>query len=262
MDRRGRLPIRWTYQAPSAINTNPAAATEEYGMMILRWRRIYNLVFENNVVKSFLRAIPGFEDYTLIGKAWYHTTEEKRRVPVWDTLVFDMPASGHSLSMLRIPKVIVETVPDGPLTRDAGLLLSLLRDRERTGIALVTLAEEMPANEARELASKLEAELEIRPDALIVNQVYPDHFAPGSPSRVVLDALRAASAPLPMPLPPLLAQADVATARRDVQRQHLAELEKMVMPLIELPILFEEIRRPQIAALAETLAASLGTTPS
>lgn len=93
------------------VNSTAAAALEEYGLMILKFRTAYEMVFENRVTKAFLRAIPGLDDYALLGKAWFHTTEQKRGKPAWDTVVFDMPASGHSLSMLRIPKVIMETVP-------------------------------------------------------------------------------------------------------------------------------------------------------
>src|SRR6185369_6757696 len=113
------------------------------------------MVFENRVTKAFLRAIPGLDDYSLIGKAWFHVEEEKRGKPVWDTVVFDMPASGHSVSMLRIPWVIIDTVPEGPLTRDARTVRQLLCDPARTSVVLVTLAEEMPVNEAIELESKL-----------------------------------------------------------------------------------------------------------
>ena len=93
------------------VNTTPAEALHEYGLMILKFEKVYQMVFENRITKAFLRAIPGLDDYAILGKAWFHTTEEKRGKPIWDTVVFDMPASGHSMSMLRIPWVILETVP-------------------------------------------------------------------------------------------------------------------------------------------------------
>src|SRR5438067_6588764 len=61
-----------------AVNTNPAAALAEYGMMVLKFKSIYEMVFENRVTRAFLRAVPGLDDYALLGKAWFHTTEEKR----------------------------------------------------------------------------------------------------------------------------------------------------------------------------------------
>ena len=82
--------------------------------------------------------------------------------------MFDLPASGHSVSMLRIPWVITDTVPEGPLTRDARTINQLLTDPKRTMALIVTLAEEMPFNEAIELEQKLTA-LGIVPQHVICN---------------------------------------------------------------------------------------------
>ncbi len=220
-----------------AVNTNPAAALTEYGLMILKFRSVYEMVFENRVTKAFLRAIPGLDDYALLGKAWFHTTEEKRGRPVWDTIVFDMPASGHSVSMLRIPWVIVDTVPEGPLTRDARTVKQLLCDPARTAAVVVTLAEEMPVNEAIDLEGKLGA-LGIAAQRIICNQVYPEHFPPGQPVTRVLDAL-AADAHLVSPLRELTAHATLSRSRRALNARYLGELRaRAKAPVHELPMLF------------------------
>ena len=242
----------------SAVNTTPAAALTEYGLMILKFKTVYNMVFENRITKAFLRAIPGLDDYAVLGKAWFHTTEERRGRPLWDTVVFDMPASGHSLSMLRIPWVIVDTVPEGPLTRDARTLQGLLRDQARTSVVLVTLAEEMPTSEARELESKLVSNLGIVPQHLIVNQVYPDRFPPGSPMARVLDALAGAPPP-PAELAGLIEHALLYRARHALNQRYLDELDRTVAaPETVLPMLFApELGPPHVQALAGHLAAQL-----
>jgi len=227
-----------------AINATPASALAEYGLLILKFQSVYEMVFENRVAKAFLRAIPGLDDYALLGKAWFHTTEEKRGKPVWDTVVFDMPASGHSVSMLRVPWVIVETVPEGPLTRDARTVRSLLCDPARTAAVLVTLAEEMPVNEAIELEAKLTA-LGIVPQQLLVNQVFPRHFPPGAPVTRVLDALLADPATLTPPLTQLAAHAGLSRDRRELNERYLAELRKRAKtPVGELPMLFAQTLGP------------------
>ena len=231
-----------------AVNTEPSAALEEYGLMVLRFKRVYKMVFENRVMRYFLRAIPGLDDYSILGKAWYHTTEKKRGRPVWDTLVFDMPASGHTMTMLNIPKVIVETVPDGPLTRDAHLLSELLRDPKRTGLVLVTLAEEMPTNEARELATALDERLRIPVSRLVVNQVYPDRLPEDSVQSQVLDALgetRASGEDRDASLDPLVAHANLYRARRRLNETYLRILRESIdAPMCELPFLFVPTLRP------------------
>jgi len=47
-----------------AVNTNAAASLREYGLMVLRFERVYKMVFENRLTKHFLRAIPGLDDYS------------------------------------------------------------------------------------------------------------------------------------------------------------------------------------------------------
>jgi len=227
-----------------AVNATPASALAEYGLMVLRFQSVYEMVFENRVAKAFLRAIPGLDDYALLGKAWFHTTEEKRGKPVWDSVVFDMPASGHSVSMLRVPWVIVDTVPEGPLTRDARTVKALLCDPARTAAVLVTLAEEMPVNEALELEVKLIA-LGIVPQQLLVNQVFPRHFPPGAPVTRVLEALTADQANLTTPLAQLTAHAGLSRDRRELNERYLAELRKRTSTkLVELPMLFAHTLGP------------------
>lgn len=238
-----------------AVNATPASALAEYGMMILRWKSVYEMVFENRVSKAFLRAIPGLDDYALLGKVWYHTTEEKRGAPVWDTVVFDMPASGHSVSMLRVPWVIADTVPDGPLTRDARTIKAMLCDPARTSTLLVTLAEEMPVNEAIELETKLIA-LGIVPQQVLVNQVFPRHFPPGQPVARVLDALLAEPSSLVPPLAQLAAHAGLSRDRRALHERYLGELRARARTRVdELPMLFAQSLGPaEIARLGERIA--------
>lgn len=236
-----------------AINTNPAAALEEYGLMVLRFKRVYRMVFENRVTRYFLRAIPGLDDYSILGKVWFHVTKER-----WDTVVFDLPASGHSLSMLRIPKVILETVPEGPLTRDARDVQKLLTDPERTALVTVTLAEEMPATEARELSTKLDTELAIRTQHLVVNQTYPDRFPAGSPGDEILARLSRADS-LDADVAAASAHADLVQKRRQLNERYLDELgETIAAPQVQLPMLFVPSLGPgEIATLSQTLEAAL-----
>ncbi|MEZ4369053.1 MAG: ArsA family ATPase [Kofleriaceae bacterium] len=238
-----------------AINTTPAAALAEYGLMVLKFGAVYDMVFENRITKAFLRAVPGIDDYAVLGKVWFHTTETERGKPRWDTVVFDMPASGHSLSMLRIPQVITETVPEGPLTRDARAVLALLRDPTRCATVLVTLAEEMPVNEVRELSAKLAA-LGVPTQQVVANQIYPDRFPPGSIPARVLDALDAPADPT---LAALATHARLAAARATLARTYLGELRAWTpAPLTTLPMIFaDELGPADVARLGGALAASV-----
>lgn len=245
-----------------AVNATPASALAEYGLMILKFKSVYEMVFENRVTRAFLRAIPGLDDYALLGKAWFHAKEEKKGKPLWDTVVFDMPASGHSVSMLKVPWVIVDTVPEGPLTRDARAVKTLLIDPKQTAAVLVTLAEEMPVNEAIELEDKLSA-IGIVPQQLVVNQVYPDHFPTGTPLARVLDALLA-DPTLATPLAEVAAHGSLSRDRRALNAHYLGELARRAKtPIAELPMLFvKTLGSAEVRGLGQMLVPPVRPAPT
>jgi anion-transporting ArsA/GET3 family ATPase len=242
------------------VNTNPQAALHEYGLMVLRYETIYKMVLENRLSKALLRAIPGLDDYAVLGKLWWHTTEEERGRPRWDVIVFDAPATGHAVTLMRIPHAILDAVPEGPLTRDAVKVRALLEDPARTAPVLVTLAEEMPTNESIELAARLERESNMRVVGLVVNALYPDRFPRGTgPARVLARVLEAGGANDPL-LGPVLTRARMARSRRELNERYLARLEtELPLPTARLPLLFVPALGPaHIAELSAKLGAEIG----
>jgi Mrp family chromosome partitioning ATPase len=156
------------------VNITPASSLHEYGLKVLRSELITRAVFENRAVRGLLGAIPGLDAYALLGKAWWHTTETKEGRPRYDLVVFDGPATGHAALMLRIPQAILNVMPKGPLAGDARAIIELLRDPARAALVIVTLAEELPAREASELAAQARGPLAIPLGPLVVNALATD----------------------------------------------------------------------------------------
>ncbi len=137
--------IRTLLPGFDAVNMDPGEALREYGRMVLRVEALYKAVFENRYVEPFLRGTPGMDAWAMLGKAYFHAQEAAEDgTPRYDLVVLDAPATGHALTMLRVPQVIVEVAPPGLLRREAERALDLLRDPSRGGVLLVTLPEEMP----------------------------------------------------------------------------------------------------------------------
>ena len=88
-------------------------------------------------------------------------------------MILDAPATGHGLSMLTAPQVVSDVIKEGPFGHMAGELATFVGDPGRTGIVVVTMAEEMPAQEALELRGAVVARLGREPDLLLVNALYP-----------------------------------------------------------------------------------------
>jgi anion-transporting ArsA/GET3 family ATPase len=240
-----------------AVNMTPEAALREKGLMVLRFKAVYRAVMENRVVRYFLRAVPSLNEYSVLGKAWYHTTETlEDGSPRFETVIFDGPAMGHLISMLRVPQVIVETVPEGPLIADARQVMTMLRDPARTSLWIVTLAEEMPVRESEELLQAAREDLRIPVERLVVNSVYPDDFEREPELSEAVDRLTGRDGVLA----PLLRSARTIRARRRINRRYLDELQGSVpLPRVVLPQLFvSELDRTSIDLLAASMESQLG----
>jgi anion-transporting ArsA/GET3 family ATPase len=155
-----------------AVKINPEAAMREYGEMILKSRTVSEAVFGSKYVRGFFAAVPGLHQWAMLGKAWFHATE---RLPDgrarFDVVLFDAPATGHGLDMLRVPKIIVDVVPPGLLRRDAERAWTMFKDPRESGVIIVSLPEDMPANESVELAEAVSGELGLPIANVVVNQV-------------------------------------------------------------------------------------------
>src|SRR5438067_12738142 len=81
----------------------------------------------------------------------------ERGRPRWDLVVLDAPATGHGLTLLTVPDVFLGIVSEGPLARDMRDMQALLKDPTRCRTCVVTLPEEMPANEAIEMERALDS---------------------------------------------------------------------------------------------------------
>lgn len=218
------------------VNMEPSVAMAEYGMMILKSRTLYHAVFENRYVRSFFRATPGLYEWAMLGKAWWHTTEQapdgSNR---FDIVLLDAPATGHGLDMLRVPKVIVDIVPPGILRRDADRAWAMFQDSKQSGVVVVTLPEDMPVNETIELLGSLEGELKLPVERIIVNSLLPPLFSQEERNELIK--------PLDLDHDDPGHAAVAAGARRShrerVQAQSLARLGDLRVPRIYLPHLFE-----------------------
>jgi anion-transporting ArsA/GET3 family ATPase len=213
------------------VNVTPRDAMREYGIMTLKFRSIYDAVFENRVVRYFLRAIPSLAELVMLGKVLHEVRVEEHGRHRWDLVVLDAPATGHAVQLLRVPGALLDTVPPGPLRRDALWMQELLVDPRATAVSIVTLPEEMPVNEAIELDAALRGVLGMPRGALIVNAMPEERFSAGERARLAgmeQDAL---------PLGPAARAALLQAVRAEQAARYLAraraalDLPTLIVPL-------------------------------
>lgn len=216
----------------STVNVDPRHALEEYALMVVKVRAIYQAVFENRVVRFFLRAVPSLAETLMLGKILHEARSEDHGRPRWDLVIVDAPATGHAVQLLGVPRALLDTVPGGPLRRDAEWMQALLSDPARTAVVLVSLPEEMPVTETAELDAQLGQGLALPRGPVFLNAMPEARFTAGEQ-----DLLRALSPGEP-PLGPAARAAVLQAeqqARAEGQATRLREL--LGRPLLPLPLL-------------------------
>jgi anion-transporting ArsA/GET3 family ATPase len=222
---------------------SPDVALREYGVMILRSGALYHSVFENRYVRSFFNAVPGLNEWALLGKAWYHSIETVDGQPRFDTVLFDAPATGHGLGMLRVPRIILDIVPPGVLRRDAERAWSMFQDPTQTGVIVVSLPEDMPTNETAELVDAVRGELGLPLARLVVNGVIPALFSEDERSTLLEDRqLNRAT-----PGDEALAAGARRAIRERVQVESIQRLARLGVPMHEVPLLLAGESGPKAA---------------
>lgn len=161
-----------------SVNARPQEALKEYALMIIKFERVYKAVFDNKVVRYFLRFVGGVQELVLLGKVLFHL-QEKREDGTWkyDRIVLDAPATGHAITLLGIAQVVIDTVPPGPMSREAETMRDLLVNEKITAAVLVSLPEEMPVNETVDLHRAFREKLRIRPQAVVLNAAVEHRFS-------------------------------------------------------------------------------------
>ena len=132
-------------------------------------------VLASPVYQQFSEGAPGLKEVAILGHALrlVRGIDPVARAEPFDTVVLDAPATGHGVSLLAAPKLLSEVIEEGPFGHMGGELAEWVGDEERTGVVVVTTPEEMPVQEALELAARLDEQLARRPDLLVVNHLYP-----------------------------------------------------------------------------------------
>ena len=154
------------------VNIRPKLALMEYAQMKLKMPRVSKLVFDNPLVNALIRFVPGMNELLMIGKAFNHQREQDEAgKPTWDKVIIDAPATGHGITFLNLPTVIADAVPSGNMHDEAVLMQSLLTDKTKTLVDLVTTPEPLPIQETKELCHLLRTQIGAPLGNLYVNRM-------------------------------------------------------------------------------------------
>jgi anion-transporting ArsA/GET3 family ATPase len=229
-----------------AFSIDPQRALEEYLLMQIKIRPLYELMFKNRIFTYFAAATPGLRELVTVGKVW-ELAQLDRRVKKgdrYDLVIVDAPATGHGIGLLRTPKTFGDIARVGPIKRQADTIYSFITDRRLTGVCAVAWPEEMPVNETLDLQSRLDSELGMPLDRVFMNGIYPHLFTDGE-ARAVAESYERTVAREPANAMEVVRRAALRAAvsehtRDRCHREQLGRLRKgSGQDVVELPFLFE-----------------------
>ena len=151
------------------INLNARDNFREYIVKYLGLGSVFEKVFANHVVTSFIETIPGIAELMLLGRLFY--SAHLRKEDPFDLVVFDGSASGHFLSLMTTPQAVADAGLIGPVRTESDRIREFLADDGQTALALVTTPDELAVSETLEFVPKLMVASPAKPKFVFVNRV-------------------------------------------------------------------------------------------
>ena len=237
------------------ISIDPERAKEEWLRHQLHSGTLAGIVGHSRLFSYLTAAAPGLTELVTMGMVWDLAQFERRLGgTTYDLAIVDAPATGNGVALLRAPKTYADIAKVGPIRRQGMRIHDFVSDPKLTGLLAVALPEEMPVNETIDLGRRLQEQMGMAIDAIVVNGVYPERFTNAEAERMTsvdgagnpgaTTALRAALS---------------EHKRSRAQRSELGRLRRAVdTPVITLPYLFEpDLHAGQLESLSRELERKL-----
>jgi arsenite-transporting ATPase len=213
----GRRALEGAHRGVEHVVIRPAEAITRGAKPLFGSATVAKLVLDNFAMKPLLRAAPAIGELAML-ESVRQVAAERPGVRV----VVDMPATGHSVAWLRVPRQGRDFLGGGPLFDLCDRVGRELVAPGRASIVVVTLPERLVIEETLELCAAIAADTTLGVDRIVVNRL-PVPLPPSA-----LAAARALAA-TPGPLASAAgALAKVLAAREAASAEALASIEALV----------------------------------
>jgi anion-transporting ArsA/GET3 family ATPase len=158
---------------------DPDQSLREYLLLQLRVRAMRDLLVRSRIFNYLTAATPGLKELVTIGKIWElaQPSRKVKKAHDYDLVIVDAPATGHGIGFLQTPRTFANVARVGPVHSQAQELDRFITDHDTTGVAIVSLPEEMPVNESASLEQQLTEDIGIAVDRIYMNGLYPERFS-------------------------------------------------------------------------------------
>jgi len=168
---------RWGFWV---VRIDPQRALEEFLHGLLRFRFLSRRLLSSTTFQLVTAAAPGLEAFLALTRIleWEKARHPLRGKPVYDLIIVEAPATGHSLSFFQVPTSLLNLASVGPFANTLKQLSTLLAAQQKTALLLVTSPEEMAVNEAVEAYQHLKHHTPLPLFPPILNGAYLPSLSP------------------------------------------------------------------------------------
>lgn len=153
----------------SLIALDGPRALAEYLRLTLPSPAMLRTILSSRLYNYFVPAAPGLRELIMIGKLYHEIERRPSGRPPWDLVIFDGPASGQALELLRMPLTAEQTFGASIVGREARNVAAFLRDRERCVAVQVATGDGLTVSETLEFHEALSG-IGMAPAAVIFNR--------------------------------------------------------------------------------------------
>lgn len=235
-----------------ATSLDPEQALKEWLGRQLPSKQLVDLLTRSNLFQYFVAAAPGARELVTVTKVWELGQSRRwdKKAKPYDTVVVDLPASGHGLGLLRTARTFRDVARIGPIANQAGAVQGVIESPEQSAVVAVSLPGELPVTETLQLEGKVREELRREVDLVVVNGLLSDRWAGDDHEKVLAagDAVPALAARV----------ARTETTRGAGQRAQVERLQaESGAPVVTLPFLATGgLTREDVVELGEELMAA------
>jgi anion-transporting ArsA/GET3 family ATPase len=243
------------------LAVDPKEALLEYLQMFYKLGRAGSMLERVGAIDFATTIAPGVQDVLLTGKVYEAVRRREGGHPVYDAVVLDAPPTGRIARFLNVGAEVVGLARVGPIRSQADRIVSLMRSPQ-TAVHLVTLLEEMPAQETVDGVAELTA-AGLPVGGIVVNQVRTPQLTAKrltAAAKGRLDAEEVAAGLRAAGLPDnedvvngLLDEAGRHAARVALEKRERATVDACGRPVYELPALPSGVDLGALYELAELL---------
>ena len=123
---------------------------------VLRSSTLARAAISSESLRRLLSAGPSFKEMGVFFQLLtYLRMERSEGEPLYQLILVDMPATGHTLSLTGLPDMLLRLLPRGPIAEALREGQGYLNDPKKAAAYVVTLPETLPVSECLELLEGL-----------------------------------------------------------------------------------------------------------